>query len=51
MDEENTCKTGGAGFIGSNFIRVLLHETLHEVVNLDTLTINFQESQRKIPKT
>ena len=30
--------TGGAGFIGSNFIRVLLKETGHQVVNLDALT-------------
>jgi dTDP-glucose 4,6-dehydratase len=31
--------TGGAGFIGSNFIRILLNETdNHEVINLDLLT-------------
>ena len=31
--------TGGAGFIGSNFIRILLNETdAHEVINLDALT-------------
>lgn len=31
--------TGGAGFIGSNFIRILLKETdAHTVVNLDALT-------------
>ena len=30
--------TGGAGFIGSNFIRLVLAETGHEVVNLDALT-------------
>ena len=30
--------TGGAGFIGSNFIRLVLSETGHEVVNLDALT-------------
>jgi dTDP-glucose 4,6-dehydratase len=30
--------TGGAGFIGSNFIRLLLKETEHEVCNLDALT-------------
>ena len=30
--------TGGAGFIGSNFIRLVLFETGHEVVNLDALT-------------
>ncbi|MEZ5965819.1 MAG: dTDP-glucose 4,6-dehydratase [Planctomycetota bacterium] len=30
--------TGGAGFIGSNFVRLLLERTEHEVVNLDALT-------------
>ncbi|HHI79681.1 MAG TPA: dTDP-glucose 4,6-dehydratase [Planctomycetes bacterium] len=30
--------TGGAGFIGSNFIRLLLKETEYEVCNLDALT-------------
>ena len=30
--------TGGAGFIGSNFIRLLMKETVHEVCNLDALT-------------
>ncbi|HDL14542.1 MAG TPA: dTDP-glucose 4,6-dehydratase [Euryarchaeota archaeon] len=30
--------TGGYGFIGSNFIRFLLKNTGHEVVNLDALT-------------
>ena len=30
--------TGGAGFIGSNFIRLILKETSHEVFNLDALT-------------
>jgi dTDP-glucose 4,6-dehydratase len=30
--------TGGAGFIGSNFVRLLLGQTDHEVVNLDLLT-------------
>ena len=30
--------TGGCGFIGSNFIRFLLENTDHEVVNLDALT-------------
>ena len=30
--------TGGAGFIGSNFIRMLLRETGHTVVNYDSLT-------------
>ncbi|MEC8251963.1 MAG: dTDP-glucose 4,6-dehydratase [Planctomycetota bacterium] len=30
--------TGGAGFIGSNFVRMLLAETDHQVVNLDLLT-------------
>ena len=30
--------TGGAGFIGSNLVRHLIHRTDHEVVNLDALT-------------
>ena len=30
--------TGGCGFIGSNFIRILLTETENQVVNLDALT-------------
>jgi len=30
--------TGGAGFIGSNFIRLVLKETSHKVINLDALT-------------
>ncbi len=30
--------TGGAGFIGSNFVRLLLDKTKHDVVNLDALT-------------
>jgi dTDP-glucose 4,6-dehydratase len=30
--------TGGAGFIGSNFVRYLLDDSAHEVVNLDLLT-------------
>ncbi|MFH1391820.1 MAG: dTDP-glucose 4,6-dehydratase [Candidatus Diapherotrites archaeon] len=30
--------TGGCGFIGSNFIRMLLKETDYEIVNLDLLT-------------
>lgn len=30
--------TGGAGFIGSNFVRMLLKETDLEVINLDLLT-------------
>lgn len=30
--------TGGAGFIGSNFVRYLLSETDHDVITLDALT-------------
>lgn len=30
--------TGGAGFIGSNFVRMLLHGSEHSVVNVDALT-------------
>ncbi|MDC7996801.1 dTDP-glucose 4,6-dehydratase [Gilvibacter sediminis] len=30
--------TGGAGFIGSNYIKMLLEESDHQVVNLDKLT-------------
>jgi dTDP-glucose 4,6-dehydratase len=30
--------TGGAGFISSNMIRYLLHETAHDVVTMDALT-------------
>src|SRR5205814_7458693 len=31
--------TGGAGFIGSNFVRLLLtHHSEHEVINFDKLT-------------
>ena len=30
--------TGGAGFIGSNFVRYLLNNSDYEVVNLDKLT-------------
>jgi dTDP-glucose 4,6-dehydratase len=30
--------TGGAGFIGSNLVRLILNQTDHEIVNLDKLT-------------
>jgi dTDP-glucose 4,6-dehydratase len=30
--------TGGAGFIGANFVRLLLEKTQHRAVNLDALT-------------
>ena len=33
-----TLVTGGAGFIGSAFIRLLIAETDHRIVNLDKLT-------------
>ncbi len=46
--------TGGAGFIGSNLVRMLLNETSHDVVNLDLLTyagnlenlVEFQDHSR-----
>ncbi|MCI0558521.1 MAG: dTDP-glucose 4,6-dehydratase [Nitrososphaera sp.] len=46
--------TGGAGFIGSNFIRVLLRETDHDILNVDNLSIRgsivtideFEESKK-----
>src|SRR5215469_14637481 len=34
----NILVTGGAGFIGSAFVRLLITETTHRVVNLDKLT-------------
>ena len=34
----NILVTGGAGFIGSNYVRLLLQETTDHVVNLDLLT-------------
>lgn len=30
--------TGGAGFIGSNFVRMMLTDTDHQIINLDLLT-------------
>jgi dTDP-glucose 4,6-dehydratase len=30
--------TGGAGFIGSNLVKLLVHERGHEVINVDSLT-------------
>ncbi|MCX6845752.1 MAG: dTDP-glucose 4,6-dehydratase [Verrucomicrobia bacterium] len=30
--------TGGAGFIGSNLVKLLVHERGHEVINIDALT-------------
>ena len=35
---KNILVTGGAGFIGSNFIRLLMEETTYHCVNLDALT-------------
>ena len=34
----NILVTGGAGFIGSNFIRYILKNTDHDIVNIDKLT-------------
>ncbi|HRT68330.1 MAG TPA: GDP-mannose 4,6-dehydratase, partial [Bacteroidota bacterium] len=34
----NILITGGAGFIGSNFIRLLLSQTQYNIVNLDALS-------------
>lgn len=34
----NVLITGGAGFIGSNFVRYLLEQTEHRLINLDKLT-------------
>jgi dTDP-glucose 4,6-dehydratase len=30
--------TGGCGFIGSNLVRLLIEQTKHEVLNIDSLT-------------
>ncbi len=30
--------TGGLGFIGSNFIRLIMNETPHSVANIDSLS-------------
>src|SRR3989338_3474519 len=34
----NVLVTGGAGFIGSNFIRLVLNKTKHNVINFDALS-------------
>lgn len=34
----NVLITGGAGFIGSNFVRYMLEQTEHRLINLDKLT-------------
>ncbi len=38
MDNTHILVTGGCGFIGSNFIRYMLSQHLHNIVNLDKLT-------------
>ncbi|MDT8321882.1 MAG: GDP-mannose 4,6-dehydratase [Xanthomonadales bacterium] len=38
MNRQKLLVTGGAGFIGSNFVRHVLQSTGHTVVNLDLLT-------------
>ena len=30
--------TGGAGFLGSNFVRMMVRDTTHDIVNVDALT-------------
>jgi dTDP-glucose 4,6-dehydratase len=34
----NILVTGGAGFIGSNFVKLMLEKTSHKIVNVDSLT-------------
>ncbi len=38
MKPKKILVTGGAGFIGSNFIRHTLHHTPHQIINVDKLT-------------
>ena len=47
----NVLVTGGAGFIGSNFVRCLLESELHvRIVNLDALTYaGSRENLRGLP--
>ena len=45
--------TGGAGFIGSHFVRLLINNSDHEVVNFDKLTYagnlnNLRDIENKI---
>jgi dTDP-glucose 4,6-dehydratase len=52
MDDEtgplmHVLVTGGAGFIGSNFVRYLLNETNYRVISLDSLTYAGDRSNLK----
>ena len=42
--------TGGAGFIGSNFIRTLLRDNTINIINLDILTWNGIKPKKNIQR-